>query len=414
MILSATFSKPVKNISELLGEEYTRIKIKLSSSSVSAKNNDVYFAEFFTEKQVFHKRFSETSLNDFLNENAGKTFKACVVRTESEEIQILSNKKGKISRIVKKIRASEKGENPENFKDDSNTVSAVRTDLKKRFLQYENNSSDTKKKNYILAEGKPVPFLVHLGIMTAEGKVISSKYDKFRQINRFLEFIDDIIDDVSEKCGSKLRILDFGSGKSYLTFAVQYFLTEIKKIDAEIFGLDLKKDVIEYCNSLTQKLNIKNLTFAVGDIASFGEEKSPDIIITLHACDTATDFALDYAIRRNAKAILSVPCCQHEINSQLKKTSVPEDSPFAPLLKYGLIKERFSALVTDALRAEFLEAHGYKTQILEFIEESNTPKNLLIRAVKKSDEKSCSPSSNPLLAELNVSQTLFNGLSSQL
>lgn len=406
MILSATFSKPVKNISERLGEEYTRIKIKLSSSSVSAKNDDVYFAEFFTEKQVFHKRFSASSLDDFLSENAGKTFKACLVRTESEEIQILANKKGKISRIAKKIKVAEMDENP----DDSGN-SSLRTDIKKRFLQYENNSSDTKKKNYILAEGKPVPFLVHLGIMTAEGKVISSKYDKFRQINRFLEFIDDIIDDVSEKCDSKLRILDFGSGKSYLTFAVQYFLTEIKKIDAEIFGLDLKKDVIEYCNSLTQKLNIKNLTFAVGDIASFGEEKSPDIIITLHACDTATDFALDYAIRRNAKAILSVPCCQHEINSQLKKSSVPEDSPFAPLLKYGLIKERFSALVTDALRAEFLESHGYKTQILEFIEESNTPKNLLIRAVKKSDEKSGAPSSNPLLTELNVSQTLFNGRS---
>lgn len=404
MILSATFSKPVKNISERLGEEYTRIKIKLSSSSVSAKNDAVYFAEFFTEKQVFHKRFSASSLDDFLRENAGKTFKACLVRTESEEIQILANKKGKISRIAKKIKVAETDENP----DDSGN-SSFRTDIKKRFLQYENNSSDTKKKNYILPEGQPVPFLVHLGIMTAEGKVISSKYDKFRQINRFLEFIDDIIDDVSEKCDSKLRILDFGSGKSYLTFAVQYFLTEIKKIDAEIFGLDLKKDVIEYCNSLTQKLNIKNLTFAVGDIASFGEEKSPDIIITLHACDTATDFALDYAIRRNAKAILSVPCCQHEINSQLKKSSVPEDSPFAPLLKYGLIKERFSALVTDALRAEFLESHGYKTQILEFIEESNTPKNLLIRAVKKSDEKSGAPSSNPLLTELNVSQTLFSG-----
>ena len=274
-------------------------------------------------------------------------------------------------------------------------------------------NSISRTKRYLLPEGAPVPFLVHLGIMKAEGKVIRAKYDKFRQINRFLEMLDDVLGDVirlreSERnpvsAENPLRIVDFGSGKSYLTFAVQHYLSAVKKIPCEIFGLDLKKDVIAYCNTLAQKLSLTNLKFAAGDIASFGEEKQPDIIITLHACDTATDYALDYALRRKAKAILSVPCCQHEVNSQLSAKSVPADSPFAPLLKYGLIKERFAALATDALRAELLESHGYRVQILEFIEESATPKNLLIRAVRTGNEKSAP--TNSLLATLHVNQTL--------
>ena len=349
---------------------------------------------------------SETELNDFIATHAGTTFKNCVQRTESEEITILANKKGKVTELRKKI---------ENGK-----------------LKIENSAGKSsssgeganKTKKYLLPEGVAVPFLVHLGVMTAEGKVVKSKYDKFRQINRFLEMLDDVLDDVirlreSEKNplseNSPLSIVDFGSGKSYLTFAVQHYLTEIKKIPCEIFGLDLKKDVIAYCNTLAQKLSLKNLSFAVGDIASFGEEKHPDIIVTLHACDTATDYALDYAIRRKAKAILSVPCCQHEINSQLSAKSVAKDSPFAPLLKHGLIKERLSALITDAIRSELLEQKGYKVQILEFIEESATPKNLLIRAVKKldADERrytqidSCS-SSIPILTTLQINQTLSN------
>ena len=406
MILSVTFSKPAKNISEILGEQYTRVKIKLLTSSLSAVKNENYFAEFYTEKQVFHKKMSETELNDFIATHAGTTFKNCVQRTESEEITILANKKGKVTELRKKI---------ENGK-----------------LKIENSAGKSsssgeganKTKKYLLPEGVAVPFLVHLGVMTAEGKVVKSKYDKFRQINRFLEMLDDVLDDVirlreSEKNplseNSPLSIVDFGSGKSYLTFAVQHYLTEIKKIPCEIFGLDLKKDVIAYCNTLAQKLSLKNLSFAVGDIASFGEEKHPDIIVTLHACDTATDYALDYAIRRKAKAILSVPCCQHEINSQLSAKSVAKDSPFAPLLKHGLIKERLSALITDAIRSELLEQKGYKVQILEFIEESATPKNLLIRAVKKldADERrytqidSCS-SSIPILTTLQINQTLSN------
>lgn len=409
MILSVTFSKPVKNIAEILGESYTRIKIKLQTSS-SVKNDEKYFAEFFTEKQVFHKKFSESSLNEFLQKHEGTTFKACVKRTEDKEITILANKKGKITRLEKNIK------NAANESATSSVAEMSTNVIKNRFLDFvRNDNSINKSKNYILKEGNPIPFLVYLGIMTAQGKVISSKYDKFRQINRFLEFVDDILDDVlkireEKNDNSPLRIVDFGSGKSYLTFAVHYFLTQIKKIDCEVFGLDLKKDVIEYCQKMASELKLTNLNFAVGDISKYNGEKNPDIVVTLHACDTATDYALDYATKRNVSAILSVPCCQHEINSQLAKSSVDENSPFEPLLRFGLIKERFSALVTDAIRAELLEKSGYKVQSLEFIDAENTPKNLLIRAVKNVASTSLKNSSkngfSELINELKIEQTL--------
>lgn len=396
MILSVTFSKPVKEIGRILGAEYKRVKIKLLASSPAAKNES-YFAEFYTETQVFHKKMSEPELRDFIALHAGKTFRNCVERTESEEITVMASKKGRVTELRKSLKSDADGRH-----------------------------QTEKTKSRVLPEGVPVPFLVHLGVMTAEGKVIKSRYDKFRQINRFLEMIGDVLPDVirlreSEKnpvsSENPLRVVDFGSGKSYLTFAVQHYLTDIKKLSCEIFGLDLKKDVVDYCSSVAQKLALKNLTFAVGDVASFGEERRADIIITLHACDTATDYALDYALRHGAKAILSVPCCQHEINAQLSAKSVADDSPFATLLKYGLIKERFAALATDAVRAGLLESQGYKVQILEFIEESATPKNLLIRAVRKESagERGQSQAGAddfkiPLLAELGVTQTLSAAL----
>ena len=336
--------------------------------------------ESFTEKQAFHATKTEDELNEFIEKNAGLTFKNTVIRTDKEEITVLANKKGKITRLVKKI-------NPTAEKSGSSASTAV------KMIQNQKNAG-SRTKNYLLSEGKPVPFMVLLGIMTSDGKVISSKYDKFRQINRFLEFIDDILPDVlrQKNDGEPLRIEDFGCGKSYLTFAVHYFLTEIKKIAVEITGLDLKKEVIDYCNKITDDLCLKGLHFSVGNISDYEYQHNPDIVITLHACDTATDFALNYAIKHNAKAILSVLCCQHEINTQLnenlkewkKNNAVPED--FAPLLKYGIIKERFAALLTDSLRAELLEKSGYTAQILEFIDMEHTPKNLLIRAVKKSAE----------------------------
>lgn len=385
MIISATFSKPVKNIEDFFDHPYKRIKIK----AVNTAGKTSFFAEFFTEKQAFHKQFSEKELNEFIEKNAGYTFKNCVVKTQTEEITYLANKKGKISKLVKNFKETQK-----------NSLIPKKTAF--------------NKKNYILQEGTPIPFLILLGIMTPEGKIINSKNDKFRQINRFLEFIDDILPEILQNKieeNSAIKIVDFGCGKSYLTFAAHYFFTQIKHTETEIIGLDLKEDVIEYCNEIAKKLGCKGLLFKKGDIAEYNKS-APDIVITLHACNTATDYALNYAVKHNCKAILSVPCCQHEINEQisvnLKEKKLGEESAFFPLLKYGLIKEKFSSLVTDALRAQYLETCGYSVQILEFIDAEHTPKNLLIRAVKKSDktEKNIHEQNFKLEDELQITPTL--------
>ena len=384
MIISATFSKPTKLCQEKFNRNYLRIRIKLNTSSQSQKK---YAVEYFTEKQAFHSQMEESEIESFIKENAGITFKNCVYKTQTEEVTILANKKGEITKLAKKLKND-----------------AIITKAK--------SLSGNRIKNYLLPEGTPIPFLVHLGIMTAEGKVISSKYDKFRQINRFLEFVNDILPSVmknifaNEEQTRPLRIADFGCGKSYLTFAVHYYLTQVKKINAEIIGLDLKEEVIEYCNKTAKLLNCQGLRFDTGNIAEYNYQNSPDIVITLHACDTATDYALDYAIKNNCSAILSVPCCQHEINNQMNKNkNIPEE--FVPLTKYGLIKERFASLVTDALRAEYLEQAGYSVQILEFIDMEHTPKNILIRAVKKqSKNDSAKKEAQALTKALELNPTL--------
>lgn len=355
MIISCTFSKPSKNIEEILGRPYLRIKAQAANNS----NKTLYYIEKFTKTQAFHEQKTEEELAEFIEKHAGKTFKNCIIRTESEEISYLGNKKGNVTKLVKKTTSE--------------------NSAGKKNILWKNCG---KQKNYLIPEGNPVPFMVLLGLMTSDGKVISSKHDKFRQINRFLEFIDDILPEIQKQTKNRtIRIADFGCGKSYLTFAVHYFLTEIKHLEAEIIGLDLKKDVIDYCNKIAAQLNLKGLKFDTGNIADYNYQNEPDIVITLHACDTATDFALNYAVKHGCKAILSVPCCQHELNSQLNKNSVPDE--FKPLLKYGIIKERFAALATDALRGEILESAGYSVQLLEFIDMEHTPKNILIRAVKK-------------------------------
>lgn len=234
--------------------------------------------------------------------------------------------------------------------------------------------SHNRKKRYILEEGTPVPFLVDLGVMTPEGKIVHSKYDKFRQINRFLEFVEDIREELPKD--REVTILDFGCGKSYLTFALYYYLKVLHGLDIRIIGLDLKEDVIEHCDALARDYGYDKLKFLTGDIASYTGEDRVDMVVTLHACDTATDFALEKAVRWGAKVILSVPCCQHELNRQIHQEVLE------PVLKYGLIRERMAALVTDALRAGVLEEQGYEVQILEFIDMEHTPKNLLIRAIK--------------------------------
>jgi SAM-dependent methyltransferase len=215
--------------------------------------------------------------------------------------------------------------------------------------------------------------------MTPEGRIIKSKYDKFKQINRFLEFIEDILPYLDKT--KELTILDFGCGKSYLTFAMYYYLKELKAYPIRVIGLDLKKQVIKDCNKLAERFGYDKLKFYEGDIASYEGVEQVDMVVTLHACDKATDYALHKAVQWDAKVILSVPCCQHELNSQI------ESELLKPLFRYGLIQERMAALATDALRAEVLELVGYKTQILEFIDMEHTPKNILIRAVKKQHSK---------------------------
>lgn len=378
MLISVTFSKPTSSALQNLGKPYKRIKIKTGSSSSGAS----FYAEFFTDTQVFHKTFSKEELDSFIEQNAGINFKSCIKKFSDKEVTLLANKKGKITVLEKKLSPAKMNYLPALSSQDS---------------LLKNNLTHNRIKNYIIPEGTPVPFLIRLGVMTPEGKIVNSKYDKFKQINRFLEYINDILPSVLEqkKCEDyPLQIADFGCGKSYLTFAVHYYLTQIKKIDCKIIGLDLKEDVIEYCNSRAKEFDCSGLIFKTGDISKYSDsekEHNPDIVITLHACDTATDYALKYAVLKNAKAILSVPCCQHEINMQLEQNKRELENTdaeiFKSLLKYGLIRERVSALITDSLRAEYLESAGYKVDVMEFIDMSHTPKNILLRAVRKNQKK---------------------------
>ena len=253
--------------------------------------------------------------------------------------------------------------------------------------------SHNRVKQYILKEGIPVPFLVDLGVMNKEGKVHTHSYDKFKQINRFLEFIEDILPSLQKD--REVTILDFGCGKSYLTFAMYYYLKELKGYDVNIIGLDLKEDVIKKCSSLARKYGYEKLHFLQGDIADYEGVNKVDMVVTLHACDKATDYALAKAVEWDAEVILSVPCCQHELNYRI------QNDLLEPVLKYGILKERMSALITDGIRAELLESEGYHTQILEFIDMEHTPKNLLIRAVKTGDKAP--------VAKLSQMTDAFNG-----
>ena len=234
------------------------------------------------------------------------------------------------------------------------------------------NLSHNRQKQYLLDADKPHPFLIRLGVQTEDGKVKKQKFDKFRQINRFLEFIEDSLKHLPKD--RTIRILDFGSGKSYLTFALYHYLKIEKGLDIVVTGLDLKKEVIEECNRIAQDLQYDQLQFLVGDINDYNDEQSIDMVVTLHACDVATDMALARAVRWGAKIILSVPCCQHELNRQLKSPQLDV------MLDYGIIRERFASLATDSIRAQILEVVGYEAQLLEFIDLENTPKNILIRA----------------------------------
>lgn len=297
-------------------------------------------------KQVFHENLEAEEAMERTMEWM-EFFRQMQIDMEQQSVTILVSKKGKVTIRKKQVKRPE----------------SVKADL-----------SHNREKQYILKEGMDIPFLRDLGVMTQEGKIVRSRFDKFRQINRYLEFIEDILPKLQKD--GEITILDFGCGKSYLTFALYHYLHEMKEYDIRIVGLDLKEDVIRHCNELAQKYGYEKLRFLTGDIAQYDGMTEVDMVVTLHACDTATDYALEKAVRWNAKVILSVPCCQHELNRQI------HNDILEPILSYGLIKERMAALVTDALRAEYLKKAGYDAQILEFIDMEHTPKNILIRAVK--------------------------------
>lgn len=344
------------------------------------KNKSLLFQiEEYTKTQVFHKNLTAGDAGSYLtgklsSDTSSQTasFKNALVETKSFTANVLVSKKGTIT-IKKKMNTSAK--------------------------QPKISLSHNRKKKYILEEGIPVPFLIDLGVMTQNGNIVNAHYDKFRQINRFLEYIEDILP--SLPTGRELRILDFGCGKSYLTFAIYYYLKVLKGYPVRITSLDLKEDVIRHCNELAVKYGYDKLEFLCGDIAYYDGCSQVDMVVTLHACDTATDYALAKAVGWGAKVILSVPCCQHELNKQMKNDLL------SPVLHYGILKERMAALMTDGLRAQILEANGYRTQILEFIDMAHTPKNLLIRAVYNGHCADNKAQINELLAAFDINPTLY-------
>ncbi len=356
-IVKIILSKPKKTA------EYKKVCI--------TKTEKGYISESFTEKQAFHKNIKTADLMTYLADTSPEYLQVNAWTSGVEHI-ILISKKGNIS-------------------------------YKKKQSETPKTAAHNRSKNYIIEEGTIVPPLVDMGIFTKEGKVVRSMYDKFRQINRFIELINDEIKNRSYK---SINIIDFGCGKSYLTFIVYYYLTEIMHIDAHITGLDLKADVIENCNKAAMRYGYDGLEFKIGDINGYKCETKPDMVITLHACDTATDYALYNAVNWGADLIFSVPCCQHELNAQMQSDSL------SILTRYGIVKERTAALMTDAIRGNLLQYKGYSVQLLEFVDMSHTPKNILIRAVKTNisnkQRETVLKEVNNLMNEFDFNPTLYN------
>lgn len=362
--------------------DYKKVKINLTK----AKDREFYQVEKFTDKQVFHENIELGVLPSYIKDMMDR-FRQLTAISEDYNFDIRISKKGKIFYS----KHSQKNE-----------------------LKIDKNHN--KKKNYILEEGMDIPAFVDLGIFSKDGKIINSKYDKYKQINRFIEIIDDEVkklpSDYIDGKDKVLRILDFGCGKSYLTFVVYYYFVEIRKMNVEITGLDLKEDVINKCKEVAQKYGYDRLKFELGDINGYKLENNVDIVISLHACDTATDYALFNAVNWKAKMIFSVPCCQHEINASIKADKL------SIITRYGLIQERIAALMTDSIRANILEAMGYKTQLIEFIDFEHSPKNILIRAVRskvsREKRKKLIDEIEALRSEFSFEQTLYSLLKDSL
>jgi SAM-dependent methyltransferase len=341
----------LSNVRRKATDQATKVQIK----PILLKGKQHYQFTFTVGQKVMHENVVAEDASNKLMGLIHDEFKQALLQAKDADYQILANKPTKASILKKQASKS----------------SAP--------LELNHN----RRKNYVLTEGEVVPFLVELGVMNAQGKVLAAKYDKFKQINRFLEMVDDVVPHLQRE--RRLEVIDFGCGKSYLTFALYHYLVNTQKLNVRMIGLDLKADVIATCSALAAKLGYENLIFRLGDINDYADTEQVDMVVTLHACDTATDAALEKAVRWDAAVILSVPCCQHELYGQVKNEAL------TPMLQHGIIKERFAALATDSLRAQLLELVGYKTQIIEFIDIENTPKNLLIRAVKQKDATNETP-----------------------
>lgn len=323
------------------GGDFIKIKVR----PVMIRDSLYFQVSRYTDKQVFHENMTAEDALETLSGWILHDFRQAQIRMQDEMVTVLVSKKGKATVKSKKAACIET-----------------------------QNLEHNRKKQYIIEEGTAVPFMIDLGVMTESGKIIRTRYDKYRQINRFLEFIEDILPELPTD--RTVHIIDFGCGKSYLTFAMYYYLKVLKHYDIRITGLDLKQKVIEDCQALADRYGYDGLQFLCGDIADYNGTDEVDMVVTLHACDTATDYALYKAVKWHASVILSVPCCQHELNRKMQCETL------SGAFQYGLIKERTTALMTDAMRGQLLEMKGYKTQLLEFIDMEHTPKNILIRGVK--------------------------------
>ena len=323
------------------GGDFIKIKVR----PVMIRDSLYFQVSRYTDKQVFHENMTAEDALETLSGWILHDFRQAQIRMQDEMVTVLVSKKGKATIKSKKAACIET-----------------------------QNLEHNRKKQYIIEEGTAVPFMIDLGVMTESGKIIRTRYDKYRQINRFLEFIEDILPELPTD--RTVHIIDFGCGKSYLTFAMYYYLKVLKHYDIRITGLDLKQKVIEDCQALADRYGYDGLQFLCGDIADYNGTDEVDMVVTLHACDTATDYALYKAVKWHASVILSVPCCQHELNRKMQCETL------SGAFQYGLIKERTAALMTDAMRGQLLEMQGYKTQLLEFIDMEHTPNNILIRGVK--------------------------------
>lgn len=345
--------------------------VKVRIRPVILKNEIEYQVSEFVGRKVLHSNHSAADVKKKIIDYMTEDFKQAQINMTDAAATILSSKSKTLTCKYKKAGQ----------------------------LKVQRDLSHNRTKKYIIQEGKPVAFMIDLGVMGHDGKIIRTRYDKFRQINRFLEYIEDILPKLDKE--RELTIIDFGCGKSYLTFAMYYYLKELKGYNIRIIGLDLKADVIEHCNELRTRYGYDKLDFYVGDIATYKDVDKVDMVVTLHACDIATDYALAKAVKWGAEVILSVPCCQHEANRTIKSDIL------SPVMDYGILKERMAAIVTDAARAKLLTANGYDTQILEFIDMEHTPKNLLIRAVKGGKEDiSAREKTKDMLEALNLELTI--------